>query len=205
MWRAPEEGRVLLMAGYTTHYAVEPRGEYVFGVVTGRAMRSRRGRERRLIQPGQLVAWDPSQAHAGTAVESQPWTSRLIVVETADLAALAGDQETALPADIAFPEPALTDPELVRGFVQMHMAFEGATNPTSASTSSPLPPVSESSASSVCSVSARAFHRTRCRSPTVSARPADCSRPAGRSPAPPPPLVSPTRATCTATSSAASA
>ena len=83
MWRSPDEDRVLLMAGQTTQYAIEPRGEYVFGVVTQRAMRSRRGGERRLVQPGEIVAWDPSGAHAGTAVDRQPWTARLMVVEPA--------------------------------------------------------------------------------------------------------------------------
>jgi hypothetical protein len=60
MWRHPDENSVLLMAGQTTSYAVEPRGEYVFGIVTRQAMRSRRGRQNRVIRPGQLVAWDPS-------------------------------------------------------------------------------------------------------------------------------------------------
>jgi hypothetical protein len=92
MWRPADEDRVLLMAGQTTHYAIEPRGEYVFGVVAGQPMRSRRGRERRLVRPGQLVAWDPSNPHAGTAVDGQPWSSRLMVIEVADLAALAGDR-----------------------------------------------------------------------------------------------------------------
>jgi AraC-like DNA-binding protein len=127
VWRAAEAGPVLLMAGQTTHYAIEPRGEYVFGIVAGKPMRSRRGRERRLIAPGQLVAWDPSNAHAGAAIDGQPWTSRLILVETADLAALAGDQESPLPADIAFPQPALSDPELARDFLQMHRALESPT------------------------------------------------------------------------------
>jgi hypothetical protein len=36
------------------------------------------------------------------------------------------------------------------------------------------------------------------------ARPADCSKPARRSPTPPPPPASPTKVTCTATSNAAS-
>jgi len=45
---------------------------------------------------------------------SQP--SRLIIV---DLATLASDQESArLPADIAFPEPALSDREPARDFFQ---------------------------------------------------------------------------------------
>lgn len=35
VWRAAEASAVLLMAGQTTHYAIEPRGEYVFGIVAG--------------------------------------------------------------------------------------------------------------------------------------------------------------------------
>jgi AraC-like DNA-binding protein len=128
MWRARDADRVLLMTGRTTHYAVEPRAEYIFGIVLGAPMQSRRGSEHRLIQPGQLVAWDPSAAHSGTAVEGQPWSSRLMVVETADLAALAGDEEIELPADIAFPEPAVSDPELARTFLRMHHAFESPTS-----------------------------------------------------------------------------
>jgi AraC-like DNA-binding protein len=124
MWRARDADHVLLMAGRTTHYAVEPRGEYVFGIVAGAPMLSRRGSQRRLIQPGQLVAWDPSAAHSGDAVDSRPWSSRLMVVETADLAALAGDQEIELAGDIAFPEPAVSDPELARNFMRLHRAFE---------------------------------------------------------------------------------
>jgi hypothetical protein len=59
VWRAAETGPVLLMAGQTTHYAIEPRGEYVFGIVAGKPMRSRRGRERRLIEPGQALPGIP--------------------------------------------------------------------------------------------------------------------------------------------------
>lgn len=124
MWRAPTEDRVLLMAGQTTHYAIEPRGEYVFGVVTGQAMRSRRGRERRVVLPGQLVAWDPSSAHAGAAAGAQPWTARLMVVEVADLAALAGDDELGVLADVAFPEPVISDPWLAGDFLALHTALE---------------------------------------------------------------------------------
>ena len=127
MWRSPDEDRVLLMAGHTTGYAVEPRGEYIFGVVAGEPMRSRRGRERRLILPGQLVAWDPSQAHAGEAVGGRSWTSHLMVVEIADLPGLAGDEESALINDISFPDPVVSDRELARDFLRMHIAFEAST------------------------------------------------------------------------------
>ena len=124
MWRPADEDRVLLMAGQTTHYAIEPRGEYVFGVVTGQSMRSQRGRERRVVLPGQLVAWDPSSAHAGTAVDNQPWTARLMVVEVADLTALAGDDDVSALADVAFPEPVIPDPRLARDFLALYAALE---------------------------------------------------------------------------------
>jgi AraC-like DNA-binding protein len=124
MWRHPDEDSVLLMAGQTTSYAVEPRGEYVFGVVTRQAMRSRRGRENRLIRPGQLVAWDPSDAHSGTAVGGEPWSSRLMIVEAADLANLAADEETDILADVVFPEPVVSAPDLISDFVRLHIALE---------------------------------------------------------------------------------
>src|SRR6476646_5122223 len=120
MWRPGGEDRVLLMAGRTTRYAIEPRGEYVFGVVAGQPMRSCRGRERRLVRPGQLVAWDPSAAHAGAAVDGRPWSSRLMVVEVGDLAALASDEESDPLVDVAFAEPVLSDPELASSFLRLH-------------------------------------------------------------------------------------
>jgi methylphosphotriester-DNA--protein-cysteine methyltransferase len=121
------EDRVLLMAGRTTRYAIEPRGEYVFGIVAGQPMRARRRREIHLVQPGQLVAWDPSDAHAGAAVNGRAWASRLLLVEVADLHALAADPEAAPLADVAFPRPVVTDPELAFRFVRMHVALESAT------------------------------------------------------------------------------
>jgi len=124
MWRPPGEERILLMAGRTARYSIEPRGEYVFGVVARRPMRSLRGRERRLVRPGELVAWDPSGAHGGVALDSEPWSARLMVVEIAALDAIAGDQESDLPPDVTFPEPVLSDPVLVSRFVRMHRALD---------------------------------------------------------------------------------
>jgi AraC-like DNA-binding protein len=126
MWRPADEDRVLLMEGRTARYAIEPRGEYVFGTVAEQPMRSRRGRERRLVLPGQLVAWDPSATHSGSAVDGSPWTSRLMVVEVGDLVTLAGDHETDLLIDVEFAEPVLSDPELTTSFVQLHSALESA-------------------------------------------------------------------------------
>lgn len=127
MWRPADEDRVLLMAGTTSRYAIEPRGEYVFGTVAGRPMRARRGRKTHLVLPGQLVAWDPSDAHAGAGVDGRAWTSRLLLVEVADLHALAGDPETDPLADVEFPEPVVDDPDVASRFVRLHVALESAT------------------------------------------------------------------------------
>jgi AraC-like DNA-binding protein len=123
MWRPAGERRVLLMAGQTTEYALEPRGEYVFGVVSARPTRSRRGHEHRLVLPGQLVAWDPSHGHAGTALDDQPWSARLMILEVADLAALAGDHELGDLTDVAFPEPVISDAGLAGEFLRLHTAL----------------------------------------------------------------------------------
>lgn len=126
LWRAPAEGRALLMAGRTTSYRVDPRGDYVFGLVGEQPMDVRRGHQRRRVMPGQLVAWDPSQAHAGRAVDGRAWSSRLMVVEVADLAALADDPEGDPLADVAFPEPVVVDPELAQSFLDLHLALDAS-------------------------------------------------------------------------------
>jgi AraC-like DNA-binding protein len=101
VWR-PADG-VLMLAGHTTSYAIQPRGEYVFGVVEEQPMYSRRGREHRVVQPGQLVAWDPSGAHSGES--DKPWFARLMIVE--DL------------GNVEFPAPVLSDPGLAASFVKL--------------------------------------------------------------------------------------
>ena len=126
IWRPVEEPRALLMAGRTTRYAIEPRAEYVFGIVAGQRMRARRGRQSYVVQPGQLVAWDPSNGHSGQAIGAAPWTSRLMIVEVGDLTGLAADHEQDSLADIAFPDPVVSDAELAAAFVRMHLALEGA-------------------------------------------------------------------------------
>jgi AraC-like DNA-binding protein len=123
IWRPAREERVLLMAGQTTHYSLEPRGDYVFGVVTGQPMLARRGRRTFLVHPGQLVAWDPSAAHSGEAAQGSPWFSRLMVVEAGGLEGIAAEEEDPL-TDVAFPDPVLSDPDLAARFIRLHRALE---------------------------------------------------------------------------------
>jgi AraC-like DNA-binding protein len=115
------------MARRTSSYAIEPRGEYVFGVVSEQPMQSQRGLQRRVVQPGQVVAWDPSGAHSGTGVDGHAWASRLIIVEVGDLAHLGGDHDADLPVDLEFPDPVITDAKLAQRFVQLHIALESVT------------------------------------------------------------------------------
>src|SRR3954467_2669407 len=126
MWRAAGEDRVLLMVGQTSRYAIEPRAEYVFGIVSGAPMRARRGRRTYLVRPGELVAWDPSARHSGWAPDGRPWRSRLMVVEAADLQALASDTEIDPLSDIVFPDPVRSDPGLASRFVRMHRGLESS-------------------------------------------------------------------------------
>jgi AraC-like DNA-binding protein len=62
-----------------------------FGIIGGAPMRARYGRERHLVPPRQLLAFDPSAMHAGSSVDGQAWYARLIVVEVGDLAMLLAD------------------------------------------------------------------------------------------------------------------
>src|SRR4051812_29252051 len=109
MWRAVGEDRVLLMAGQTTRYAIEPRAEYVFGIVGGAPMSARRGGRTYVVQPRELVAWGPSAEHSGWATSGRPWTSRLMVVEAADVHTLASDSEIDPLAEVVFPNPVCSD------------------------------------------------------------------------------------------------
>lgn len=124
IWRAPGQDGVLLMHGRTTRYQVEPRGEYVFGLVSDQPMDVRRGEFSERVQPGQLVAWDPTGAHRGGAVDGRAWTSRLMVVEVADLTSLAQDPERGPLSDIVFPEPVVADPALASSFRRLHQALD---------------------------------------------------------------------------------
>jgi AraC-like DNA-binding protein len=115
------------MEGRTTTYGIEPRGEYIFGLVEDGAMRSRRGRERRLVEAGQLVAWDPSAPHSGAAAGGRAWFSRLMVIEVGSLLDLVTDQDRNPLVELEFPRPVLSDPALADEFRRLHAALERPT------------------------------------------------------------------------------
>jgi hypothetical protein len=111
------------MRGTTSHYAVDPAGEYVLGVVVAGAMRVRRGRERLVFGPGDVCAWDPSAAHHGTAYGCTRWSARLIVLESPTLGQILDGPE-ARAANLSLPEPRIRDVRLTRRFVELHRVLE---------------------------------------------------------------------------------
>jgi AraC-like DNA-binding protein len=125
MWRPMDASAVLLMAGETNAYTVDPRDEYVFGVVTGQPMLARRGHARHLVAPGQAVAWDPTHCHTGSAIGNRPWNARLMVIDATELRRVIDDQESDHPlGEILFPDPVIREPRLIADFQRLHLALE---------------------------------------------------------------------------------
>jgi AraC-like DNA-binding protein len=112
------------MSGTTAAYAVDPLGEYVFGLVTAGAMEVRRRRERFVFQPGDACAWDPSAPHSGRAYGCARWQARLLILETPAIERIAGEADR-LPTDLVFAEPLLRDARLARQFLELHRELEG--------------------------------------------------------------------------------
>lgn len=122
-WRTAGHDRMVWMHGITTSYRVDPIGEYVIGVASGRSYHLTRGRSRELIRPGQLVVLDPTSPHAGSPAAQAAWASRILVVELPDLQAEMNDDDEE-PFDIDFPEPRVGDDRLAQRFVALHRAME---------------------------------------------------------------------------------
>jgi AraC-like DNA-binding protein len=125
-WRADVATGAICMHGITAAYAVEPAGEYVVGMVLAGGMRVRRGREVHCFAPGDVCAWDPSARHEGRPWRSAHWEARLIVLELPAVEDLARDPE-GVGRDVAFASPWVRDPQLARGFLDLHAALEAPT------------------------------------------------------------------------------
>jgi AraC-like DNA-binding protein len=119
-WRTPEHERLIWMAGRTTHYRVDPLGEYIVGVATRPGYRLHRGRRRELVAPHQLVALDPSMAHSGSPVGAEPWSGCLLVIELPDVTAINEGVE------VAFPDPIVGGPTMAERFERLHEAMRSA-------------------------------------------------------------------------------
>jgi AraC-like DNA-binding protein len=113
-WRTPDQERLIWMQGRTTGYRVDPVGEYVIGVATGPGYRLQHGRGHHTVQPHELVVLDPSRAHSGKPVGTEPWEARLLVIELPDVA--AGNAGL----DLSFPDARVGGPALAQRFLALH-------------------------------------------------------------------------------------
>jgi AraC-like DNA-binding protein len=125
MWRPRDHSRLLLMHGTTSAYAVEPDGSYILGLIVRGGLRARRGTERHVLRPGDLCVWDPSRGHSGSPYSGDVWEARLMVLELADLEAIVGDPEHAVP-DLELHDPRIRDPRLAARFLAVHRAMDRA-------------------------------------------------------------------------------
>ena len=110
------------MHGTTTAYAIDPDGTYVLGLVMRGGFRAARGSARHDVRAGDVVTWDPSQAHRGRAVHGQPWEARLLMIELPDVRAILRNPETALP-DLELRRPIVRDARLATRFAALHRSL----------------------------------------------------------------------------------
>lgn len=124
MWRPLGQDGVLLLHGRTRSYRVDPRGEYIFGLVTDSVMDVRRGGFRERVGAGQVVLWDPTGIHEGASPDGRAWTSRLVVLELGALTKLVCDEEQGPLGHVEFPRPVVADPALASAFLRLHRALD---------------------------------------------------------------------------------
>jgi len=122
-WRSPAHHGVVWIHGVTTHYQVQPVGEFVIGTCLGRAYHLHRARAKDTVRPGQLVVLDPSSAHSGSPAGPGPWEGRLVVIELPDLQAAVTDEGATL-RNLDFPDPKVGDQRLAARFVALHHLME---------------------------------------------------------------------------------
>ncbi|MGH3622974.1 MAG: helix-turn-helix domain-containing protein [Sciscionella sp.] len=119
-WRSA--GDLLFCHGVQDSYFAEPHGEYFLCLVQGHGLLASRGRQRFDVRPGDLVVWDPSEAHGGRPVEQggAAWECRMLVLDRARFADLAGDPRLD-SGDLEFPDP-LRGTRLTAVFLGLHLA-----------------------------------------------------------------------------------
>lgn len=119
-WRPEGLPGVIAMDGVVSSHAVEPRGEYMVGVIIGRPMRLLRGGHTHVLGPGTLAVLDPTQAHRGRPADGEAWRCCLLIMELPEVAALAEDPDCGRPGPLLFGDPVPRDPDLARRFAALH-------------------------------------------------------------------------------------
>jgi AraC-like DNA-binding protein len=124
-WRPDGVSGLVVMDGVVWSHAADPRGEYMVGVIGGRATHLQRGGRRHLLRPGSLAVLDPSMAHRGVPAQDGPWHCRLMVMELPDVSELVSDPDRGGLSELVFPDPELDDRGLAARFVALHRLLTG--------------------------------------------------------------------------------
>lgn len=127
VWRPRGEPRVLAALGRARSYQVEPNGEYYVGHIAAREATFVRGRSRYLVNPGELVVWDPSAPHGGSSTDGGRWEFRGLVLELPSLAEIIDDPSNCV-VDVEFPHPVIRNATHVTSFLRL---FRTLTEPSS--------------------------------------------------------------------------
>jgi len=122
-WSSEGAPDAVILQGTTRRYAIDPTAECVIGMVTDGAMLARRGRERYVVNRGDLVIWDASGRHAGTPMGHDCWAARLIILPLPAVEEIVLDPD--LPVQpVAFGAPHVRNRVLAQRFLALHGAMK---------------------------------------------------------------------------------
>lgn len=124
---------LVCLRGSTTHYAIDPVAECVFGVVTAGDMLVTCRSKVHAFEVGDLCMWDPSARHEGRPRHARAWSARLMIVPFPALESLLNDPD--LPAlAMRLGHPRRRDAVLALRFLQLHRLLEGSQSPLACET-----------------------------------------------------------------------
>ncbi len=121
-WRPPDLAGVVAMHGSGMSYRCAPHGEYLIAHLSAGGVEIGRGRERYVMQPGDLGVWEPRGVHGGASTNGGVFEARLLVIELPSFADVVADPE-GCAVDLEFGSPVLRDPGLASSFLRLHGAF----------------------------------------------------------------------------------
>lgn len=124
---------VVCLRGSTTHYAIDPVAECVFGVVTAGDMLVTCRRRLHAFEAGDLCMWDPGARHEGRPRHACAWSAHLMIVPFPALESLLNDPDLPRLA-VRLGHPHRRDATLARRFLQLHRVLEESLSPLACET-----------------------------------------------------------------------
>jgi AraC-like DNA-binding protein len=122
---APLAGVELLSARYIEHrFAPHVHDGYVIGMIMAGAQRYRYRGAEHLAGSGTLVLINPDELHTGHKGTEDGWLYRAFYPDSAQITSLLAELELPTDALPAFGATLYRDPDLVKGFCQLHRLLE---------------------------------------------------------------------------------